>query len=89
MTRDQEWALVLEGIMLRGIKEGRIRQSLSSTQLASVLRHADVRWFRTKLRSRLDDSDRLMWKERFCVRAVSLAQRYGSLKSRRWAEASR
>lgn len=59
---------------------------MTSAEAASIYRRADHYWFRHRLRvfvdsppmhlrtlrDRLDDGDRMMWKDRFCARAVSL-----------------
>jgi hypothetical protein len=49
---------------------------MNSEQLARVYERAERRWFNTALRARLDDGERLAWKERFCVRAATLLSRW-------------
>jgi hypothetical protein len=49
---------------------------MTSQEVASIYAQASHRWFRTALRERVRDKDRLLWKERFCARAVTLLMRW-------------
>ena len=45
---------------------------LTSADLVTVLHGAERRWFHSALRARVCERMRLLWKERFMARAVSL-----------------
>lgn len=49
---------------------------MTSQELAEIYDRAESRWMTCALRSRLDDSERMTWKMRFCARAVTLLSRW-------------
>ena len=66
---------------------------MTSAEAARIYRSAENYWFRCPLRTnwrtphfktfrdRLDDSERMQWKDRFCVRAVTLMKLWQSSRS--------
>lgn len=54
---------------------------MNSQELADVYHRAEIRWFKSALRARLDDPRRIEWKNKFCARAISLLVRWNDIGS--------